>query len=178
MPGRVAEFFVWIQRRAGHTVVAVHFRPHVGRSLRRPTGPACARACPEPASETTLPPSPDIVRFWGVNRNQTFAKETAGGYLWSPKRSKNSAQDVKRPRARVRTRELRSLDKCVSWGGVADHLGARAEPLRNLRNIGAGNLIVRAASRARYQDFVNSQLERTAPEFGGFPDLAALTLRI
>ena len=56
---------------------------------------------PESASETTLPPSRDITRFWWVNQNQTFAQETAGGYLWSPKRGKNSAQDVKRPRARV-----------------------------------------------------------------------------
>jgi hypothetical protein len=28
-----------------------------------------------------------------VNQNQTFAQETAGGYLWSPKRSKNGARN-------------------------------------------------------------------------------------
>ncbi len=33
------------------------------------------------------------MRFWWVNRNQTFAQETARGYLWSPKRSKNGAHN-------------------------------------------------------------------------------------
>ena len=33
------------------------------------------------------------MRFWWVNQNQTFAQETAGGYLWSPKRSKNGARN-------------------------------------------------------------------------------------
>ena len=30
-----------------------------------------------------------IVRYWGVNQNQTFEQETRGGYLWSPKRNAN-----------------------------------------------------------------------------------------
>jgi putative restriction endonuclease len=30
------------------------------------------------------------MRFWWVNQNQTFRHEVPGGYLWSPKRSKNS----------------------------------------------------------------------------------------
>jgi hypothetical protein len=29
------------------------------------------------------------VRYWWVNRNQTFRQEIDGGYLWSPKRNKN-----------------------------------------------------------------------------------------
>ena len=29
------------------------------------------------------------MRFWWVNQNQTFEQETAGGYLWSPKRNAN-----------------------------------------------------------------------------------------
>lgn len=29
------------------------------------------------------------MRFWWVNQNQTFEQETAGGYLWSPKRNSN-----------------------------------------------------------------------------------------
>lgn len=29
------------------------------------------------------------MRYWWVNRNQTFRKEIAGGYLWCPKRNKN-----------------------------------------------------------------------------------------
>jgi putative restriction endonuclease len=29
------------------------------------------------------------VRYWWVNQNQTFRQEIDGGYLWSPKRSKN-----------------------------------------------------------------------------------------
>jgi hypothetical protein len=29
------------------------------------------------------------VRYWWVNQNQTFRQETAGGYLWSPKRKAN-----------------------------------------------------------------------------------------
>ena len=33
------------------------------------------------------------MRFWWVNQNQTFAQGTAGGYLWSPKRSKNGARN-------------------------------------------------------------------------------------
>ena len=33
------------------------------------------------------------MRFWWVNQNQTFAQETAGGYLWSPKRNKNGARN-------------------------------------------------------------------------------------
>jgi hypothetical protein len=36
---------------------------------------------------------PSRMRFWWVNQNQTFAQETAGGYLWSPKRSKNGARN-------------------------------------------------------------------------------------
>jgi len=33
------------------------------------------------------------MRFWWVNQNQTFPQETAGGYLWSPKRSKKGARN-------------------------------------------------------------------------------------
>jgi len=33
------------------------------------------------------------MRYWWVNQNQTFAQETAGGYLWSPKRSKIGARN-------------------------------------------------------------------------------------
>ena len=33
------------------------------------------------------------MRSWWVNQNQTFPQETAGGYLWSPKRSKSSARN-------------------------------------------------------------------------------------
>lgn len=33
------------------------------------------------------------MRFWWVNQNQTFAQETSGGYLWSPKRNKNGARN-------------------------------------------------------------------------------------
>jgi putative restriction endonuclease len=29
------------------------------------------------------------MRFWWVNQNQTWRQETAGGYLWSPKRKSN-----------------------------------------------------------------------------------------
>jgi putative restriction endonuclease len=29
------------------------------------------------------------MRYWGVNQNQTFRQEVDGGYIWSPKRSKN-----------------------------------------------------------------------------------------
>ena len=31
------------------------------------------------------------MRYWWVNQNQTFHQETAGGYLWSPKRKSNGA---------------------------------------------------------------------------------------
>jgi hypothetical protein len=40
---------------------------------------------------------PDIMRFWWVNQNQTFAQETAGGYLWLAKRSKNGARNPAEP---------------------------------------------------------------------------------
>jgi len=33
------------------------------------------------------------VRFWWVNQNKTFNQETAGGYLWSPKRNTNGARN-------------------------------------------------------------------------------------
>jgi putative restriction endonuclease len=33
------------------------------------------------------------MRYWWVNQNQTFRQEIAGGYLWSPKRSKNNARN-------------------------------------------------------------------------------------
>jgi hypothetical protein len=33
------------------------------------------------------------MRNWWVNQNQTFAQETAGGYLWSPKRNTNGARN-------------------------------------------------------------------------------------
>jgi hypothetical protein len=33
------------------------------------------------------------MRSWWVNQNQTFEQETAGGYLWSPKRNKNGARN-------------------------------------------------------------------------------------
>ena len=33
------------------------------------------------------------MRYWWVNQNQTFRQETAGGYLWSPKRSANGARN-------------------------------------------------------------------------------------
>ncbi len=34
------------------------------------------------------------MRSWWVNQNQTFEQETAGGYLWSPKRNKNGARNA------------------------------------------------------------------------------------
>ena len=33
------------------------------------------------------------MRYWWVNQNQTFRQEFAGGYLWSPKRNANGAQN-------------------------------------------------------------------------------------
>ena len=33
------------------------------------------------------------MRYWWVNQNQTFAKESGGNYLWSPKRNKNGARN-------------------------------------------------------------------------------------
>jgi hypothetical protein len=33
------------------------------------------------------------MRYWWVNQNQTFRQETAGGYLWSPKRNANGAKN-------------------------------------------------------------------------------------
>jgi putative restriction endonuclease len=33
------------------------------------------------------------MRYWWVNQNQTFRQEAAGGYLWSPKRSKNEVRN-------------------------------------------------------------------------------------
>jgi hypothetical protein len=33
------------------------------------------------------------MRTWWVNQNQTYAQETAGGYLWSPKRNANGARN-------------------------------------------------------------------------------------
>jgi hypothetical protein len=33
------------------------------------------------------------VRYWWVNQNQTFRQETAGGYLWSPKRRRNETRN-------------------------------------------------------------------------------------
>jgi hypothetical protein len=33
------------------------------------------------------------VRYWWVNQNQTFRQEIEGGYLWSPKRNKNSRRN-------------------------------------------------------------------------------------
>jgi hypothetical protein len=33
------------------------------------------------------------MRYWWVNQNQTFRQETAGGYLWSPKRNANGARN-------------------------------------------------------------------------------------
>ena len=33
------------------------------------------------------------MRYWWVNQNQTFRQETAGGYLWSPKRNSNGARN-------------------------------------------------------------------------------------
>ena len=31
------------------------------------------------------------MRYWWVNRNQTYRHEVEGGYLWSPKRSASGA---------------------------------------------------------------------------------------
>ena len=36
---------------------------------------------------------PSSMRYWRVNQNQTFRQETAGGYLWSPKRNANAARN-------------------------------------------------------------------------------------
>jgi hypothetical protein len=33
------------------------------------------------------------VRYWWVNQNQTYRHEVRGGYLWSPKRNRNGAQN-------------------------------------------------------------------------------------
>jgi putative restriction endonuclease len=33
------------------------------------------------------------VRYWWVNQNQTYRHEMRGGYLWSPKRKTNQAQN-------------------------------------------------------------------------------------
>ena len=33
------------------------------------------------------------MRYWWVNQNQTYRHEVAGGYLWSPKRKSNGAQN-------------------------------------------------------------------------------------
>lgn len=33
------------------------------------------------------------MRFWWVNQNQTFAQESSGGYLWSPKRKSNGQRN-------------------------------------------------------------------------------------
>jgi hypothetical protein len=33
------------------------------------------------------------VRYWWVNQNQTYRHESAGGYLWSPKRNANGAKN-------------------------------------------------------------------------------------
>ena len=33
------------------------------------------------------------MRYWWVNQNQTHKQDTAGGYLWSPKRSANGARN-------------------------------------------------------------------------------------
>jgi hypothetical protein len=34
------------------------------------------------------------VRYWWVNQNQTYRHESAGGYLWSPKRNANGAKNA------------------------------------------------------------------------------------
>lgn len=34
------------------------------------------------------------MRFWWVNQNQTYRHEVRGGYLWSPKRKANGAQNA------------------------------------------------------------------------------------
>jgi hypothetical protein len=33
------------------------------------------------------------MRYWWVNQNQTYRHEVPGGYLWSPKRKANHAQN-------------------------------------------------------------------------------------
>jgi hypothetical protein len=33
------------------------------------------------------------VRYWWVNQNQTYRQESAGGYIWSPKRNANGARN-------------------------------------------------------------------------------------
>jgi hypothetical protein len=33
------------------------------------------------------------MRYWWVNQNQTFAQETGGGYIWSPKRKANGQRN-------------------------------------------------------------------------------------
>src|SRR4029077_5650194 len=33
------------------------------------------------------------MRYWWVNRNETFRQEIAGGYLWSPKRNKGERRN-------------------------------------------------------------------------------------
>lgn len=33
------------------------------------------------------------MRYWWVNQNQTYRHEVGGGYLWSPKRKANQAQN-------------------------------------------------------------------------------------
>lgn len=33
-----------------------------------------------------------MARYWWVNQNQTYAAESGGGYLWSPKRNKNGSR--------------------------------------------------------------------------------------
>lgn len=49
------------------------------------------------------------MRYWWVNQNQTFAHETAGGYLWSTKRSKNGARN---PIARTVEERTGSVNPC------------------------------------------------------------------
>jgi hypothetical protein len=44
-------------------------------------------------SRTRFDASDANVRYWWVNRNQTYRQEIAGGYLWSPKRNANGARN-------------------------------------------------------------------------------------
>jgi hypothetical protein len=48
---------------------------------------------PAPQFRSVVAFSFPTVRYWWVNQNQTYRKEQAGGYLWSPKRNANGAKN-------------------------------------------------------------------------------------
>ena len=59
------------------------------------------------------------MRYWWVNRNQTFRHELVGGYLWSPKRNANGARNPFYESMRE-----------VSPGDIIFHSSTRASSMR------------------------------------------------